>query len=41
MKPIHRIGIAAMALLLVVAAGATAYHGEAAISGGVSPVGEG
>ena len=26
MKPIHRIGITAMALLLVVAAGATAHH---------------
>jgi hypothetical protein len=39
MKPIHRIGITAMALLLVVAAGATAYHVyETRLSSGYAPI---
>jgi len=39
MKPIHRIGITAMALLLVVAAGATAHHVyETHLSSGYAPI---
>lgn len=39
MKPIHRIGITAMALLLVVAAGATAQHAyETHLSSGYAPI---
>jgi hypothetical protein len=39
MKPIHRIGITVMALLLVVAAGATAHHVyETHLSSGYAPI---
>jgi hypothetical protein len=39
MKPIHRIGITAMALFLVVAAGATAHHVyETRLSSGYAPI---
>jgi hypothetical protein len=39
MKPIHRIGITAMALLLIVAAGATAHHVyETRLSSGYAPI---
>ena len=39
MKPIHRIGITAMALLLVIAAGTTAHHFyETHLSSGYAPI---